>query len=122
MAKKIYTPEGAELRDAHLAADMDGGEKIGIVRLGQNGYFFRRNLKTYCIPYDRIDRAFERVRQVKTNVCCGPMNLAMVSVVVCEDDRELVEIQFQEESQVERVLAVLKERCPSVQIGVKKKP
>lgn len=122
MAKKIYTPEGAELRDAHLAADMDGGEKIGIVRLGQNGYFFRRNLKNYCIPYDRIDRAFERVRQVKTNVCCGPMNLAMVSVVVCEDDRELVEIQFQEESQVERLLAVLKERCPSVQIGVKKKP
>lgn len=118
MTKKLYQWDGTPLQDETLAAVRETGERVGILRFGETHCFFRKKWKTYAIAYGAIDHAFERVREVKSSVCCGPMRLSMVSAVLCGGGKELVEIQFEAEEQVERVLALLKEHCPGIRIGL----
>ena len=91
---------------------------MGVLRFGETHCFFRKKRKTYAIAYGAIDHVFERERAVKSSVCCGPMRFSMVSAVLCGGGKELVETQFEAEEQVERVLALLEQRCPGIRLGL----
>jgi hypothetical protein len=121
MVSKLYGPDGKTLCPDSLVADRNTAPKIGCVYLGEQGIYFRRGMKNCGIAYSVLERAFERVRDLKTNVCCGPIHMDVTSLVLCVDGRETDELNMEKESDIEQILRLLPEKNPAIAIGVAKK-
>jgi hypothetical protein len=120
MVKKLYAADGKTLCSESMAADRASARKIGCVSLGAEGIYFRRGLKNCGIAYAALDRAFERVRDLKTNVCCGPIHMDVTSLVLCVNGQETDELNMEKESDIEEILRLLPQKNPAIAIGVTK--
>lgn len=118
MIKTFYYLNGRPAQNDALAVDWEDGTCVGNVRVGRLGCYFSRGLKYFCVPFDGADRAFGRVREVMGCVGCGCVTKRPAATVVFSaDGREVSEVPLQSEEQVQRVLALLRERCPEMEIG-----
>lgn len=116
---KLYSINGEPFKDPALLEEHGAAREIGIVRLGEEDLFFRVRLRTYFIPYKDIVRAFRRVFTVPANVCCGKGQMDMEYLVICDEEKELAQIQLPGEKAAKEVMRVLGEKAPHVKL---KKP
>lgn len=95
----------------------DGAEKdyAGVTMYGKSGvgsqyYFFKKGLKTFYLPLDKIRSAHRSIEIVNANACTAGENLFIqrLYVTTCEDE-DIITI-IPDKKQAEKVFALLKER------------
>ncbi|MCD8015115.1 MAG: hypothetical protein LUG99_18450 [Lachnospiraceae bacterium] len=101
--------------------DYRSAREIGVVRLGEQAFYFRKARKVYYIRYHRIRSCFRRVMVVPARLCCGQGGLPVENLVICGDEGELAQIQIPGERAGKALLEEMKERAPDVEIGYWKK-
>ncbi|MCD7746610.1 MAG: hypothetical protein LUI13_15240 [Lachnospiraceae bacterium] len=102
-------------------ADYHSAREIGVVRLGERTFYFRKARRVYYIPYHRIRSCFRRVMIVPAKLCCGQGGLPVENLVICGDEGELAQIQIPGERAGKALLEELKNRAPDAEIGFWKK-
>lgn len=90
---------------------------VGKLRLGQEHLFFRVGLRAYFIAYRDINRYFRRVTQVPARLCCGRGNFEIESLVICDAQRELAQIELPGPRAAKAVMARLAELAPDAAVG-----
>ena len=90
---------------------------VGKLRLGEERLYFRTGLKIYYIPYRDIRRYFRRVTQVPAKLCCGRGNFEIESLVVCDAERELAQIELPGARAAKAVLERLAKLAPDAAVG-----
>jgi len=113
---KFY-PLTSELPAEVLAAGYKEGREIGKARLGGKCLYVRDKLKVYYIPYEDITRVFRRVLLIPAKMCCGKGDFEVENIVVCHDEKELVQIQLPGERAGKIMLEELHRLAPHAEIG-----
>ena len=108
-----------EQSGGNLSAEYRAGRRIGVLSLGRRHLFFRKRLTAYYLPYGSIQRYFRRVEAVPVRMgCCGDGELRLENLVLCGQDRELVQIQLPGERAALAVLDELSRRASKAAQGV----
>lgn len=81
-----------------------------------NGILAKGLLSKKEIAYSKISRAFMRMEEVRTNMCCGKVNFDRSFLVLIVDGKEEV-IETDSPDIVKKALEWLKEKKPDIQIG-----
>ena len=82
----------------------------------ENGILAKGILSKKEIGYEKISRAFMRLEEVQTSMCCGKVNLDRSFLVLIVDGKEEV-IETDSPDIVKKALEKLKEANPDIQIG-----
>ena len=90
---------------------------VGKLRLGQERLYFRAGLRTYYIPYCDIRRYFRRVTQVPAKLCCGRGNFEIESLVICDGERELAQIELPGARAAKAVMERMAQLAPEAAVG-----
>ena len=80
--------------DGDFTDDYRQARALGKLRLGKERLYFRNGLHTFYIPYDSIHRYFRRIMQVPAKLCCGRGNFEIESLVICDEEKEIAQIQM----------------------------
>ncbi|MCD7736905.1 MAG: hypothetical protein LUI07_08115 [Lachnospiraceae bacterium] len=118
---RFYSLTSDTMEPDRLAPDYRSAREIGVVRLGERIFYFRRYRKIYYIPYREIRRCFRRVMLVPARLCCGKGELSVENLVICGDKGELAQIQLPGERAGKALLEELKLRAPDADFGYWKK-
>lgn len=78
----------------NLQAEYKSAQQIGKLRLGTERLYFRSVRKIYYILYTDIYRYFRRVMLVPAKLCCGKGDFAVEYLVICDEEKELAQIQI----------------------------
>ena len=97
---------------ALFKTEYKAGREIGKLCLGSEALFFRSGLKIYYIPYAEIKRCFRRVMLVPAKLCCGKGALPVENLVLCDEERELAQIQLPGTQAARVLMEELKRRIP----------
>lgn len=101
-------------RDAELLADYESTEPIGRVRLGKLKLYYRDLGVSYFVPYEYIERAFNRVSIVEPDDSPAYFYYRLILV---HGDKEFANLIFDKEEDVDRIIVLLKERNPDMAVG-----
>lgn len=115
---KLLDINNSSIDSAELSADFRSAEKIGKLRLGGSGVYFRAGVRHRYLPYDGFDRAFRRIEPVSAKLCCGRASFDIHRLVLVNGNNELADIVFNDENQVSLILERLGTRS-GIAIGVK---
>ena len=121
MAEKKFSGPIEGLDPAALAADYENGELFEKLRLGRLAVYYREGFRVKAIPYEKMERAFIRVQQVRGRMCCGETAFVYFRMVFLVGGRELAEYLSEDEKAMDAALARLHELAPQVPVGVEKK-
>lgn len=99
--------------DEHIS-DYNGSEAIGRVRLGSLCLYYRDLGVKYYVPYDYIDRAFCRVSETQPDDSPAYYYYRLILV---HGEKEFANLIFNDEPDVDRILAELKKLSPNIAIG-----
>jgi len=101
--------------------DFDGAKAYMRVKLGQSYIFWKKGLKWNAIAIKDVERAFRRVEEVKTKVCCGPANFDIERLILVLKNQETLDIRIGDgtKREAEELYANLKEQHPELQYGKK---
>lgn len=95
-----------------LKKEYQAAREAGRIRLGTDSLFFRSGLKTYYIPYVDVKRCFRRVMMVPAKLCCGKGDLPVENLVICDENKELAQIQLPGTRAAKILMEELKELMP----------
>ncbi|MCR4740092.1 MAG: hypothetical protein K5886_07515 [Lachnospiraceae bacterium] len=110
---KFYSLTGAKDADKDiLKSQFDNGHQIGIVCVAGDYLFIKKGFKTYYIAYEDTDRIFRRVRSYHVNMCCDQGDLTFEYLIVCKNDKELIEAQLPGEKAAKMLLEEIKAAHP----------
>ena len=99
--------------EAHID-DYNASEAIGRVRLGKLCLYYRDLGVKYYVPYDYIDRAFCRISECQPDDSPAYFYYRLILV---HGEKEFANLIFNEEPDVDRILAELKSLSPNISIG-----
>ena len=71
MAEKKFAGLNGSLESPELSADYDSAAVFERLRVGEKGVYFRDGLRTRCLLYSEIDRAFIRVQETRSRMHGG---------------------------------------------------
>ena len=111
---KFKGPDKKYVKDAEHIADYESAEKIGRVSIGKLCLYYRDLGVKYYAPYEYIDRAFTRISE------CAPDDSPAYyyyRLILVHGEKEFANLIFNEESDVDRIQAILKERNPNMELG-----
>ncbi|MBR5095162.1 MAG: hypothetical protein IK095_08710 [Oscillospiraceae bacterium] len=100
--------------DEEHIQDYNSTEAIGRVRLGKLCFYYRDLGRKYCVPYPYIDRAFVRISE------CQPDDSPAYyyyRVILVHGDKEFANLIFSKEEDADKILDLLREIRPEIQIG-----
>lgn len=117
LAVKFVSLTSRAEENALLQPEYAQAYAVGKLRLGQEHLYFRAGLRTYFIAYRDICRYFRRVTQVPAKMCCGHGNFEIESLVVCDAERELAQIELPGARAAKAVMARLAELAPDAAVG-----
>ena len=92
--------------------------EIGKLRLGQRHMYIRSGLKTYYLPYSDIQRYFRRVMRVPARMCCGKGDFEIENLVICDDARELIQVQLPGQKAARIAMECMAAFAPNAAVGV----
>ena len=110
MAEKKFSGLGGPLQGAEIQADYDSAEQIDKIRVGKTGVFFRDGLKTRFLAYPEIERAFIRVQETRSRMCCGQANFNYFRLVFVNGGKEIANVMSEDEKETDRALAAIAAR------------
>ena len=111
---KLIAPDKSKTDDTALIDDYTATEAIGRAKAGQHAFYYKDLGKKYYVPYDYIERAFVRVSE------CHPDDSPAYyyyRLILVHDGKEFANLIFNEEQQADSLLAILKQKNPSMQLG-----
>ena len=109
MAERKFMGVNGSVSDGSLDADFDNAAVFEKLRIGNLGVYYRDGLKTRFIPYDYMDRAFIRVQETRSRMCCGQTNWNYFRVVFVHDGKEFANYMSESEKAMDDALAALAE-------------
>lgn len=103
------------------AVDCDFKEAVAYVRvkLGGKHIFWKKGLKWNVISIDEVERAYRRVEEVKTKVCCGPANFDIQKLILVLKNGENIEIRIGDgtKREAEELFAKMQQLHPELKYG-----
>lgn len=90
--------------------------KIGKLKFGAEALSYRTGLKSGSLPYAELERAFMRIREAQSKMCCGTACFADCYLVLVSGGRELAQIMM-EKDDITAALDQIAERSPKTVIG-----
>ena len=93
-----------------LRMEYKTAKTIGVIRLGETCFFFRRGVKIYYIAYIEIVRFFRRVMLIPTGTKRGDMR--METLVICDEKGELAQIQIPGHNAAKLLMDEMKAKAP----------
>ena len=107
MAEKKFDGINGTVDTPAVQADYEAAQVFERLRVGETGVFFRDGLKTRYIPYDEMDRAFIRVQETRSRMCCGQANFNYFRVVFTHDGKEIADYMSEKETLMDDALAAI---------------
>ena len=109
------------VRGADEALDQEFKQAIvkGKVKLGETAIFWKQGLRWHVVKTDLVERAYRRVEEVNSRVCCGSIcfpiqklelrlkNGEELSLLIAEGDTKMAESLYK----------MIKEKHPQLQYG-----
>ena len=118
MAEKKFAGPVEGLDSAALAADYESAASFEKLRVGKLAVYYRDGFRVKAVPYEKMERAFIRVQEVRGRMCCGQATFAYFRPVFLVGGREYAEYMSENEKAMDEALAKLHELAPEVPIGV----
>ena len=112
--RKLKGVDRRFIRDEEHLADYRETVPIGRVRLGRLCFYYRDLGVSYYVEYPYIERAFNRISEVQPDDSPAYYYYRLILV---HDGKEFANLIFEKEEDVDRILELLKERQPDIQIG-----
>lgn len=107
----LFQPlKGSAASRKELKTDYKTAKVIGVVRLGQDYFFFRRGLKIYYITYEVIVKCFRRVLVIPAGNSGSSMKLE--TLVIADESGELAQIQVPGTEAAKSLMDAMKEKLP----------
>ena len=107
----IFCPLTSTVSDKKsLRTEYKTARKIGVIRLGETCFFFRRGVKIYYLLYKEIVRYFRRVMLIPTGTKRGDMKLE--TLVLCDNKGELAQIQIPGSNAAKELMDEMKIKAP----------
>ena len=103
-------------------SEFRAARQIGVIRLGEQGLYFRSGLKHYYVPYASIKGLFRRVMVVPAKMCCGRGNFEIEHLVISDEDGEAAQIQLPGTRAARELMAELKKRVPDADFSAPSRP
>ncbi len=107
MAEKKFAGVNGSVDSAEVNADFEAARVFERLRVGELGVYFRDGLKTKFIPYDYLERAFIRVQETRSRMCCGQANFNYFRVVFVHDGKEFADYMSEKEAEMDDALAAI---------------
>ena len=107
MADKKFAGISGAVDSPEVNRDFEEAQVFGKLRVGDLGVYFRDGLKTRFIPYNYIDRAFIRVQETRSRMCCGQANFNYYRVVFVHDGKEFADYLSEKEKETDDALAAI---------------
>ncbi len=90
---------------AEIQSDYEAAKQFEKARVGSLGVYYRDGLKTRYIPYTEMDRAFIRIQETRSRMCCGQANFNYFRLVFVKDGREFADVMSENEKAMDDALA-----------------
>ena len=107
MAERKFAGVNGSADAPEIGADFESAQIFERLRVGELGVYFRDGLKTRFIPYDYIDRAFIRVQETRSRMCCGQANFNYFRIVFVHNGKEFADYISEKEGLMDDALAVI---------------
>ena len=107
MAEKKFAGVQGTIESAEISADFEQAAVFEKLRVGEKGVYFRDGLRMRFLPYDYIDRAFIRVQETRSRMCCGQANFNYFRVVFVHDGKEFADYMSEKEKEMDDALAAI---------------
>ena len=107
MAEKKLAGIRGTIESAEISADFEKAAVFEKLRVGEKGVYFRDGLRVRYLPYDYIDRAFIRVQETRSRMCCGQANFNYFRVVFVHDGKEFADYMSEKEKEMDDALAAI---------------
>ena len=95
-----------------LEDDYKTARELGVLRIGEDGVFFRSGFTKYYAPYQALNHVFRRIVAVPAKLCCGNGNFELEYIVLADGDTELAQIQMPGPKASEEALRLLHDKLP----------
>ena len=107
MAEKKFAGVNGNVETPEVNADYESAAVFEKLRVGNLGVYFRDGLKIRFIPFEYIDRAFIRVQETRSRMCCGQANFNYFRVVFVHDGKEFANYMTEKEKESDEALAAI---------------
>ena len=118
MAEKKFSGVNGSVDLPEISSDYESAKTYDKLRVGNLGVYYRDGLKTKYIPYDYMDRAFIRVQETRSRMCCGQANWNYFRIVFVHEGKEFADYLSEKETEMDEALAAIGEH--GVTTGFKK--
>lgn len=96
----LYDLDSNKTEDAALDEDFGRAKKYGHASVGKLAVYFKDGIKRKAVRLSETYRIFTRIREIKTHMCCGKLDLFIYGLVLSKDGRELAEIKSESEKHI----------------------
>ena len=107
MADKRFAGVNGLIEAPEVNRDYENAAVFEKLRVGELGVYFRDGLRTRFIAFDRIDRAFIRVQETRSRMCCGQANFNYFRVVFVVGGKEYANYMSEKEKEMDEALAAI---------------
>ena len=107
MAEKKFAGVNGSVDTPEIGADYENAQVFERLRVGELGVYFRDGFKTRYIPYDYLERAFIRIQETRSRMCCGQANFNYFRVVFVHDGKEFADYISEKETLMDDALAAI---------------
>ena len=121
MKFSVITASPQLYSDEKLTEAYKSARTIGVLRMAEEGLFFRAHFRTWFIPYTEIRRCFRRVQLVPAKLCCGKGDFAVENLVIEGEEGELAQIQLLGTRAAKAAMEELKARVPQASFSAPEK-
>ncbi len=118
---KFYDLETRDLQKDPVEKEYKEAREIGAVRIGDEHIFCRVGLRHYCMAYSSVKRCFRRVNSVPARMCCGKGDLQIESLVIADDEKELIQVTLPGTKAARELMKELKEKMPDTDFSAPKR-
>lgn len=118
MSEKVFSGPEGKLSSPAFEADFSSARQFDKLWVGKQAVYYRDGLRTRCIPYASMERAFIRVQEVRGRMCCGQATFAYFRMVFVVKGKEISEILSEDEKAMDAALAAIHEAAPELPVGV----
>ena len=118
MADKTFAGLGGPVSGEDLEADFDTAQKFDKLKVGRLGVYYRDGFKTRFLAYNKLERAFIRVQEVRGRMCCGQAFFAYFRMVFVSGGKEYADVLSEDEKAMDAALSAIAKAAPALKIGV----
>ena len=107
MAEKRFAGADGMIETPEVSKDYENAAVFEKLRVGELGVYFRDGLRTRFIAYNRMDRAFIRIQETHSRMCCGQANFNYFRVVFVVDGKEYANYMSEKEKLMDDALEAI---------------